>query len=683
MSLTDIVSEIEATLDGGNSIPPSTLPRFQERIRGASQTACFEAFLPTIHKIAVHLKWFRYSLQRGLEPEAIEAADEHWNQLCAKQTGNFQEILTEITQYCTENRTRHSDLRRQLREIEQHLGFSDDLVKGVTSLFPPSLQRWDRSASIAELLPFELLPTNEESAGYDHTLHQIVECWLSQIGQELRRHDQVVELFGHALVRLFPIEDDHPDGSFRFKQICLLVDRYMQDHNYDVFALMWRGELSYWQGDNDLGNEYATQFWEQSAHFNSSMNTRAIRLLARQTDFLKDELKWKEPSSPGPYSHLRDLSDWWLDREESLAAAFVRRCFDGGNWDTDTVLAVNELNHSGLLIDFNSLPAAVWVWISEYDCYGMDGHEFYYQAWQNAYLSSESSIASPSSVLSCIVVLAGHLLHGHMWTNATNISSVICRIQQLLPTVHGKIAARCIAFAGQVLREISPRHLKAADRLAIQSALESTTGGSDEEGIDEEALALASDAVAIDYGSELSDSEDVCKQLIGEQLWELLTQETRRYFARGHLNYLKEFCLPGEEGDFGGAFLQFSNGLQKEIHEKLVKTLLNCSDVKREVRDAIGQDPSRIEWASLWRLLEKMSSGQCQKAVKILLASGVRVDSLMTMCGEMVMTLKPMRDANPHFQRIDREQATILYDKVLKHGLATKILGTLHGRAIS
>ena len=116
-----------------------------------------------------------------------------------------------------------------------------------------------------------------------------------------------------------------------------------------------------------------------------------------------------------------------------------------------------------------------------------------------------------------------------------------------------------------------PGHLKAADRLAIQDAVESLVQGGDEEAEDNEALALANTVVALDYGSEISDSEDACKQLIGDQLWSKLSSETQRYITRGHLYYLKELALPGETGDFASSFLQLSNGLQKEIYERFVR----------------------------------------------------------------------------------------------------------------
>jgi hypothetical protein len=67
--------------------------------------------------------------------------------------------------------------------------------------------------SLNELLPQVLLPQDDLDPRYDHTLHLFVRELLTRLGPTGRRLPQVVKVCGRALAKLFPYEDDDPEGS--------------------------------------------------------------------------------------------------------------------------------------------------------------------------------------------------------------------------------------------------------------------------------------------------------------------------------------------------------------------------------------------------------------------------------------------------------------------------------------
>ena len=80
--------------------------------------------------------------------------------------------------------------------------------------------------------------------------------------------------------------------------------------------------------------------WEETASARRETVSKVLRFFALTADPGTDHSIDSELIDP-LWDHLGRLKAKWMDREEELIAAFIRRAYDQGTWDTDLLVSTS------------------------------------------------------------------------------------------------------------------------------------------------------------------------------------------------------------------------------------------------------------------------------------------------------------------------------------------------------
>jgi hypothetical protein len=577
-----------------------------------------------------------------------------------------------------------------IEHVEGMMGFDVEATKGIIE----TLGAWDETAvhdSVLELLPEELsfpMRRRHRSMPYDHRIHLLVEELLTRMGDDARSTDEIIKNCGHILCHLCHHEDEYAAARLLLHQAILLADDYVRSKPRDIMGDCWRGEVACWEGNYNLAKEYAEKIWTKTASTHSLVNSVTwFFALTTPTGDVFSQGIWKHF---GYITHLGELKDTWIDREQTFALAIVRAAFKQGTFDTSLLLATFALRHNGYSPDPDDAPAECWVWMAEQiegslsdtQLYHIDT-QLYYEYWCNAFymLSPETN---PNVAHNIIVVLLTGLLYNKI-RNCECEPPSIQRVLDALIELHRsdsfpqnyRAALETIEFY-EVLHRYhltATDHLTAGDKLAITKSLEHLKRLRQ---CDSKSARTHSDKG--DYSKNRfietmwTEAESNVRKAIGEGVWARLEETAREEFKKGEFAYMVAETLEGEGGNFNAFVSCYSNGLLFEIQQSLRGPIVRDRSLRAEYSSIFG-DNKPPEWGGVMQFIENLEKHADTRFVKALMAQRVSLDRINSL-REPFQLMKTARDDAAHTKvRIDRERAILLHDRLFNGGLIREVVG--------
>ncbi|WP_417381898.1 hypothetical protein [Gimesia sp.] len=610
-----------------------------------------------------NFNWSRY-----VKTENSRAAGESFELNQAQITSE----MNDLKELLEDNQKVQLNARESLRELEEYMGLNQQLITKVLSPF----SSYDHPSYVAlkAILPSELLPSNHfqlPDENYDHRLHQVVKKILEDLGIDGRKNHQITNWYGASVSFLF--KNEFEDDCFSFNECIFRADNYISENVNEPIGLLWRGELACWQQDFDLAEEMAEAFWAHSRSLNPDQLFRVVSIFSYCDDFLKDYLGWKSPTDPPYYDHIGHLESYWLASEEQLINAVIRRATQAGRWDTDFLFAFENIQRWGsyFLTSHDLLPPGCWILLSEKtDC---DGFEWYYQAWEAAFLASSPEKYPIECFLSCIALLTGRLLNTNRWSRNISVKQIVDKFESIQSLNGFDLKSdKTFQSAKDLLEKMELGHLSAADRLTLNNTVVSDryqrSDGSAPEIVESARLVLGGNHL-----NERQSAENNMISYLEADLWDKLDEETRDYLIDAEIAYRQKMKV-GEKGNYWDAILALSNGMVSEIRIRLWYSVWPHAKADLE---GIGLK-RRDEWNGFIKAFENIE--KLLVFSRFLLNESIYVDVLVANVEKMKMVQISGRRKAAHGERISKKQAAKIYNEIVVQGALKTILGALHGR---
>jgi hypothetical protein len=238
-----------------------------------------------------------------------------------------------------------------------------------------------------DFLPQELvfpLRGQQPFSPYDHRIHLLAREMASRLDEVGRRHDEVIKHCGYLLATAKrggrPWGEITPEKELRsalheeevrlsFHQMTLLAEEYVQRRPNDIIGLCWRGQLAYWARDNDMALEYALRIWDETSSTSAEMIQRVTAFFALSVNdfYPEDEIRCSGWAGFA-WSSLGCIRDTWIDSDQELVWAIVRRAFRQGTWDTPLLCSMMALVHHCVAgpADAADAPVECWCWLAQH-----------------------------------------------------------------------------------------------------------------------------------------------------------------------------------------------------------------------------------------------------------------------------------------------------------------------------
>ena len=369
------------------------------------------------------------------------------------------------------------------------------------------------------------------------------------------------------------------------------------------------------------------------------------------------------------------MMDSWIDREQPLAWAIVRRAFWRGTWDTSLLCSMMALQDNGYWPDPNDAPVPCWSWMADHVVESRFGSEFYYGFWNNAFEGLEEK-TDPKLAHNVIVATLGGLLFDkhqrHITASFQRVLVSLIDLHRQHPMPERERAA--LELVKHVYRKVKPEHLTAADRLAIETAigrLNTLVQGADAK----DSLHEGSPESSVN-GIEpflVDQMEPYLNHDLGDSLWSRLSPRAKDHFKHGEFYFSLASKAVGEKGDFNSFVLAYSRGLLVEIQESVRGPLSRDPSLKREFL-AQFCEKDYPEWGQLLRYIDDVHKHATTRLGKALMAQRVQLDRLETL-REPFAEMKALRNDAAHSgMRIDRERAIVLHDSLINKGLIRTVV---------
>ena len=270
--------------------------------------------------------------------------------------------------------------------------------------------------------------------------------------------------------------------TFFFDSPCLIADDYVRRHSWDVFGLCWRGQLACLERDDELALKMAKRVWSQTAYSSaeqvSQINTFFV-LVKRQ-----DDRAGQNPVLAGydldDFNLFGEIKAPWIDQEQTLASAILRRAFRKGTWDTSilTSIVLYENVHN-LTLESNTAQSECWAWMAEQVGHTGEPSYYYYTYWNRAYEAIDNG-TDPRLVHNILAVLLfGKLVLENkpdplIDVDSPSIQELLLRLSDLHQgaSLPGKKDAALEFIRYLHVNQKLRGHFIVADRLAITKAVE-------------------------------------------------------------------------------------------------------------------------------------------------------------------------------------------------------------------
>jgi hypothetical protein len=441
-------------------------------------------------------------------------------------------------------------------------------------------------------------------------------------------------------------------------------------------GLCWRGELASLAGDEYVATDFAERVWNETANSSAKDVSQVTDFFALTTGRAED---WGLPNwdcFDSVRSHLGEIRSTWIDVEQPLALAIVRRAFRQGTWDTSLLCSTCALRDSLYYFpEHDDLPAECWVWLAEHAQHTDSGIDSYYDYWFYAF-EAIADVTKPELAHNILAVLLAGLLFEKI---PGYIPLSIQRLLKDLSDLHksGLMPDKrraAVELAKYVYQKMNPDYLTAADRLAITKAVQESAGVP--EGVASfEPSSVESPASSTEqiHPSNLNNAEDYLKTQMSEATWARLTPKAKTEFTHGEFYYIMASKAPGASGNFDGFVMHFSKGLLADIQESLRGPLHKTPSLKGEFLAMFGQT-DHPEWSELIVFLNNLDRIAGTTLGKRLLGQRVALRRLGEL-REFFEKMKSCRNKAAHTRdRIDREEAAVLHDLLLNKGLVRTVV---------
>jgi hypothetical protein len=314
-------------------------------------------------------------------------------------------------------------------------------------------------------------------------------------------------------------------------------------------------------------------------------------------------------------------------------------------------------------------PVQCWCWLAEYSQKTGLGSEYYHMYWSLAFERLDQT-TDPALAHNVIVATLGGLLfqdfHCIRGASIHQCLEALRTLHRQEPLPEKELAA--LRFVEYVYRGMEPKHLTAADRLAIETALtrlDKLSPSASPGGISEaKAPGTPPEPIAPVL---LKRAEAQLRSLLGEPLWARLSAISKEEFTHGEFYYMFANMAEGERGDFNSFVSSYSRGLLAEIQESIRGPLARDESLTGEFRAQFG-GTDYPEWGEIIRYLDYRISCINSKLTKALLAQRVQLNRLDELRG-FFEKMKRWRDRAAHTgRRVDRESAAVLHDLLIRAG---------------
>lgn len=525
-------------------------------------------------------------------------------------------------------------------------------------------------------LPLQALPSHlrhNSEKSYNHSLHRLVKAMLDEGGPALRGHQSTLTLCGTAIGILYP-EEDIADVSHAFRELELRLANCLESDETSPALWLWTAELALCKENYRGAFICALEFWKSYSFNHLETNLQVLNFFF---DCSGDDPEWSEHVSRPEINaefHVFHLEYNWCEKEETLLSAFVRRAVANSGWNTEFLATLFHVWTFGIPPEYDSslLPTECWIWLAENDLDVFIRMNEYYYFWNAAFESSQNS-QSTCSILSCVVLLSGIIFDAIDFPTTSLLPAVLSRLEQHSRNPKWKLRVEELAeVAATFLQpDNAESKLKTSERVEISNFAERI-------GIPPESLNRRLNQrerrAATQYRQVHCQRN--LERTVGEDIWNQLDKSTQEAFLDGEHSYQSKWGVDGDL-NFADCFQSFSNALLLEINSRLWRHVWIDGRAKTEMKSANSQLRSQIEWSDFNRILRDFQNYHHLNRVAAM--HGVCTDILAEHLTDFDWILKECRNNPAHLGIIDRESATMMYDRLFRKGTIRRILGALHG----
>lgn len=637
-----------------------------EQLPNPGTTSGIESIALAVGRLTLYCDWDWFDRASERHKGGTSLDDLHKHIQPTDEEGFYNDIIVQeeapnLAEGLASMRENESQYFRELREFEQRMGFDEATTSRVVELLGP----WDKTVvpmNFLDLLPSELIfpfHRSKRVAIYDHRIHLLVLEFVTRIQEGGKDSDEVVKNCGHLIARFFSGDDKEAGTRLIQDQLILLADDYVQDNPYDLIGLCWRGQLACWNDDDDdVAMEHAKMVWQRSIESRANTLANVISFFAKSR-----EMSWEELSDSSDNfldSRLGDLKASWIDREEPLVAAIIRRSSMRGTWDTSLLCSALPLPDCTIDLSSDCLSTECWVWMAEHSHQlrlGVLRGEIYFDNWSHAF-DTLSAGTDPKLAHNIVVILLTGQLLG---MNGTIRLPSIQRLLDELKNIHrnGSLPnekTNTLKAIQDIFEKMSPDQLNAADRMAI---VKSITG-------------LERTTKSESFTQKSERAETILKTTIGELIWSKLSSKARDLFTSGELQFIIESEKVGEQGNFKSFVMNFSHGLLHEILESIGGPLQRDKTLKEEHIRMFGET---TEWNDLINFIDCQNSHIGSRLIPMLMAQRVRLNQIGDLRGGFIK-LRDFRNRAAHVNGrcIDRAEADRLHGFLTEDGGFIRIM---------
>jgi hypothetical protein len=676
-----LIREVVDSVSGGTLLSEALYRKILDHTPASLCEAEAEAVALAVRQLGEFCDWsdFRWAeeqLRAGVDVDELHVGVERylaereallWGPECDAQ---LDSIVSGIVQ--TVESERH--FRKELREAEICRGFDEE----TTNELMRTLGSWDNVAipkNVVDLLPEEIvfpIRTVQRNCPYDHRIHLMVRELLTRLSNSGSPSDNVIKHCGHIVADLWHSEDDESAFRLVLKQVIMLADEYVRRAPSDVIGLCWRGELACWDWDNDLAKDYAEKVWSQTLACSADEMSKVAAFFALTRELGADWGHCSDPDRFNSGSHLGELQSKWLDLEQGLAPALVRRTFRHCKWGTPLICSAFALQERGYTLEPDDVPLKCWVWMAENVERSNFGNEHYYTCWYRTFqsLASDTDPRLAHNVL--VVLLAGLILDTFTTYDIPSVEKVLSRLADVYRADPRTLRKEAILGMVKFLYDrTSLDHLKAADIPAITKAIhelpEEPAGAPWAEPLPMDAMNEP------DYEVWLDKVEAKLKPQIGEPTWSELSSEAKDHFKRGELQFTLALAAKTEVGSYFDDFvINYSKGLLAIIGESLRVPLLKGKSHKREFEKQFPDAFARRrhpEWAELLRLIDDREVFVKKSLGKALMVQRVAFHKFERLKDFFINMLRWRNQAAHSGKAVKRHEAELLHKLALDQGM--------------
>ena len=629
---------------------------------------------------------------------------------------------------------------RELKAQEEFLGFDQGAMDKLIEFIGPwhdFHEPYDFSFvdEVSFLPPDVCFPIQQRQvpifhSSYDSQRHRL----LLELSIRFKDHRSlgysVKSECGHVLAHAhLPYERE--GAELILSQLLRLADVHYRSRPDDVVGICWRGILACWDGDEQMGREYASRLFFRARTAGHEELAKLFDLITYFDHYPENKEPWGTLEPPTTAFH--EIRESWIDHDESLVMAIIRSLCS----KTMSNYALTLIAEYVWELDPGSLTSEQWLWLRENVVELGIGHDWqmlYVVCRENARKAIKHSTVDSSLFKNIFVAeiapfvfreentgikkeyltgliddLIEYSRASTLFKGNTSLDEAIERainvVEEVLAEKReiGNSAESWSDLKDEPESESRYDEIEKEDPVFYKKLLEfekmyppptrmSPVGAFEfvlselnrlkaaMQELRREQRAYAKAELENTLKSIRKQAGDSLRLELAEKVWSKLHGKAKEDFLRAASNYEVARSHEGDSGDFNSVVMAFSHGLLKHIQASVKGPFKRNPQLRDEYRKQfvpLVNKESGVEypeWRELIEYMKQVANYAGTNYGQKLLAQGVRLDKVADLILDFIEVSKYRAKAAHTFGGISREDMPEIYNKLVNDGIIQRVV---------